>query len=84
MKKIAILIIFLFFNNNLIADEKIDCTKLKKITEKISCKTKSIGSKIKNTSKKIVPEKIRNKKINLLPKSFSEKKTLADFFKKKE
>ena len=99
MKKIIITFIaFFLLNSNSFAEEKIDCKSLKKISQKIACKTKSIGkgigsgiskvgSGIKKTGSNLVPKKLKNKerkKITIIPKSFSEKKTLADFFKTKE
>ena len=61
----------------------------------MSCKagalTISVKEGVKNTSKSILPEKFETNKIKIIPnsvsdnvKSFSEKKTLADFFKKKD
>tara|TARA_Y100000389_G_scaffold180727_1_gene195780 strand:+ start:340 stop:567 length:228 start_codon:yes stop_codon:yes gene_type:complete len=56
------------------AEEKTDCSKLEKLKDKIGCKINSIK-----------PEKLKGKKLSIgMPKVISEKKTLADFFKKKD
>ena len=97
MKKYLILLVAIFaFQTNINAKEKIDCSMhLKWSIQYMSCKagalTISVKEGVKNTSKSILPEKFETNKIKIIPnsvsdnvKSFSEKKTLADFFKKKD
>ena len=55
-------------------EEKIDCSKLEKLKDRMGCKIKAMK-----------PEKLKGKKFSIgMPKVISEKKTLADFFKKKD
>ncbi|MDA9663379.1 hypothetical protein N9T65_00700 [Candidatus Pelagibacter sp.] len=72
MKKIFYTIFLVLFLNISIADDNLDCSKFKKISkEYLSCKTDNVKSKSKEFT--IIPDL----------KNLSEKKTLADIFKKK-
>tara|TARA_B110000438_G_scaffold249117_1_gene252212 strand:+ start:253 stop:546 length:294 start_codon:yes stop_codon:yes gene_type:complete len=96
MKKITLICIaILLIQNNSFAEEKINCKDLKKISQKIACKAKSVtkgiggavkkvGSGVKRVGSDLVPEKLKNKNKKVKKNSFSNKKTLADFFKKKD
>tara|TARA_B100000795_G_scaffold190959_1_gene145541 strand:+ start:506 stop:766 length:261 start_codon:yes stop_codon:yes gene_type:complete len=85
MKKYLIILLFTFiYQNNLIAEEKKDCSELKKWSSKMACKTKMFTGGVKKAGNSVLPEKMKIKKFTIIPKAFSEKKTLADFFKKKE
>ena len=85
-----ILILILIYQGNLIAGEKKDCSQLK-FSAKIACNAKNLTSGVKSAGKSILPEKLKTKKISILPdaaskkiEAFKEKKTIADWFKKKE
>jgi hypothetical protein len=92
MKNYLIILLLTFvYHGNLIAAEKKDCSQLKKWSAKITCKTKNLTSGVKNAGKSVLPEKLKTKKIKIIPdaaskkfKAFKEKKTMADWFKKKE
>ena len=75
MKIIIItLSLFLLTQLSIKAEEKINCSKLEKLKDRIGCKIKLMK-----------PEKLKGKKLKIgMPKVISEKKTLADFFKKKD
>ena len=88
---LIILLLTFFYQGNLIAAEKKNCSQVKKWSEKIACKTKNLTSNVKNAGKSLLPEKLKTKKVKILPNStsskivsFKEKKTMADWFKKKE
>jgi|TARA_B110001450_G_scaffold195548_1_gene183939 hypothetical protein len=86
MKILSIFIcVFALLQTSIKAEEKINCSKLEKLGDRISCRGKLLTSGIKKTGSNLLPEKIKEKKIKIgMPKSISEKKTLADFFKKKD
>tara|TARA_B100000795_G_scaffold16509_1_gene11047 strand:- start:205 stop:432 length:228 start_codon:yes stop_codon:yes gene_type:complete len=75
MKIITILIaMFILAQVSLRADEKIDCSSLEKLKDRIKCRINAVK-----------PEKLKGKKLSIgMPKVISEKKTLAEFFKKKD
>ena len=75
MKIITILIaMFILTQVSLRADEKIDCSSLEKLKDRIKCRINAVK-----------PEKLKGKKLSIgMPKVISEKKTLAEFFKKKD
>ena len=71
---IIILSLSILFLQPLKAEEKVDCSKLEKLKDRISCRINLIK-----------PEKLKGKKLSIgMPKVISEKKTLAEFFKKKD
>ena len=92
MKNFIIILLLTFvYQGNLIAAEKKDCSQFKKWSAKMTCKTKNLTSGVKNAGKSVLPEKLKTKKIKIIPdaaskkiKAFKEKKTMADWFKKKE
>ena len=92
MKNYLIILLLTFiYQGNLIAVEKKNCNLIKKWSAKMACKTKNLTSSVKNAGKSVLPEKLKTKKIKILPdaasekiKAFKEKKTMADWFKKKE
>ena len=88
---LIILLLTFVYQGSLTAAEKKDCSQLKKWSAKMACKTKNLTSGVKNAGKSVLPEKLKTKKIKILPsaaskkiESFKEKKTIADWFKKKE
>tara|TARA_B110000037_G_C16817624_1_gene382331 strand:+ start:401 stop:628 length:228 start_codon:yes stop_codon:yes gene_type:complete len=71
---IITLSLFLLTQISIRAEETIDCSKLEKLIDRIGCKID-----------KMKLEDLKGKKINIgMPKVISEKKTLAEFFKKKD
>ena len=88
---LIILLLTFVYQGSLTAAEKKDCSQLKKWSAKMACKTKNLTSGVKNAGKSVLPEKLKTKKIKILPdaasekiKAFKEKKTMAEWFKKKE
>ena len=56
----------------------------KKSVTKIGGAVKKVGSGKKRVKSDLVPEKLKNKNKKVKKNSFSNKKTLTDFFKKKD